>query len=41
MEIISDVSSENVFHGCSEVGLSPVLSAIEVMVINGEQVNSG
>ena len=40
-EIISIVSSENVFHGCSEVGLSPLLFVIEVMVINGEEVNSG
>jgi len=31
-EIISAVSSENVFHGCSEVGLSPVLFVVEVLI---------
>ena len=41
MEIISALSSENMFHGCSEVGLSAVLFVIEKMVINGEDVNSG
>ena len=41
MEIISAVSSENVFHGCSEFGLSHVFFVIEVMLINGEEVNSG
>jgi hypothetical protein len=39
--IISAVSLENVFNGCSEVGLSAVLFVTEVMVINGEEVNSG
>jgi hypothetical protein len=39
-EIISAVSSENVFDGCSEVGLSPVLFVTEVIVINGEEANS-
>jgi hypothetical protein len=34
MEIIPAVSSENVFHGCNEVGLNPVLFVTEVMLIN-------
>jgi hypothetical protein len=34
LKLISAVSSENVFHGCSEVGLSPVLFVIEVILIN-------
>ena len=40
-EIISAVRSENVFRWCSEVGLSPALFVIEIMVINREEVKSG
>ena len=39
-EIIFVVSSEIMFRGCSEVGLSPVLFVTEVMLINGEEVKS-
>jgi len=41
MEIIFVVSSEKVVHRYNEFGLSPVLFVTEVMLIKGEEVNSG